>query len=72
LHGEGFTDVRYVGLTATTGPPAAEAIGSGEADFTVSFAAPLAIAIDRGAALTLLSGVHIGCFELFGNEAVKA
>ena len=41
LHGEGFTDVRYVGLTATTGAPAAEAVGSGDADFTVSFAAPL-------------------------------
>ena len=72
LHGEGFTDVRYVGLAATTGAPAAEAVGSGEADFTVSFAAPLAIAIDRGAALTLLSGVHVGCFELFGNEAVRS
>ena len=72
LHAEGFTDVRYVGLTATTGAPAAEAVGSGDADFTVSFAAPLAIAIDRGAALTLLSGVHIGCFELFGNEAVHS
>jgi NitT/TauT family transport system substrate-binding protein len=71
LHGEGFTDVRYVGLTATTGAPAAEAVGSGDADFTVSFAAPLAIAIDHGAALTLLSGVHIGCFELFGNEGVR-
>jgi NitT/TauT family transport system substrate-binding protein len=71
LHAEGFTDVRYVGLTATTGAPAAEAVGSGEADFTVSFAAPLAIAIDGGAALTLLSGVHIGCFELFGNEGVR-
>jgi NitT/TauT family transport system substrate-binding protein len=72
LHAEGFTDVRYVGLTATTGAPAAEAVGSGDADFTVSFAAPLAIAIDRGVALTLLSGVHIGCFELFGHESVRS
>jgi NitT/TauT family transport system substrate-binding protein len=72
LRAEGFTDIRYVGLTATTGAPAAEAVGSGDADFTVSFAAPLAIAIDRGAALTLLSGVHIGCFELFGNEGVRS
>src|SRR5271169_1296132 len=56
LRAEGFTDVRFVGLTAITGAPAAEAVGSGDADFTVSFAAPLAIAIDGGAAITLLSG----------------
>src|SRR6516165_5762878 len=72
LRAEGFTDVRFVGLTAITGAPAAEAVGSGEADFTVSFAAPLAIAIDGGAAITLLSGVHVGCFELFGNEGIRS
>jgi NitT/TauT family transport system substrate-binding protein len=70
LRAEGFTDVRYVGLTATTGAPAAQAVASGDADFTVTFAAPLAIAIDGGARLTLLSGIHVGCFELFGNNGV--
>ena len=72
LRAEGFTDVSFVGLTAATGLPAAEAVASGNADFTVSFAAPLAIAIDGGAALTLLSGVHVGCFELFGNQSVHS
>ena len=72
LQAEGFTDIRFVGLTATTGAPAAQAVGSGNADFTVTFAAPLAIAIDGGAPITLLSGVHVGCFELFGNEGVRS
>src|ERR1700749_3405494 len=72
LQAEGFTDIRFVGLTATTGAPAAQAVGSGNADFTVTFAAPLAIAIDGGAPITLLSGVHVGCFELFGNEVVRS
>src|SRR5215472_2514066 len=72
LRTEGFTDVHFVGLTAITGAPAAEAVGSGDADFTISFAAPLAIAIDAGAAITLMSGVHVGCFELFGNEGVRS
>jgi NitT/TauT family transport system substrate-binding protein len=72
LRAEGFTDVRFVGLTAITGAPAAHAVASGDADFTVTFAAPLAIAIDGGSAITLLSGVHIGCFELFGNESVRS
>jgi NitT/TauT family transport system substrate-binding protein len=43
LRAEGFTDVRFVGLTAATGLPAAQTVGSGNADFTVTFAAPLAI-----------------------------
>src|SRR5438270_11225484 len=64
LRAEGFTDVRFVGLTAATGLPAAQAVGSGNADFTVTFAAPLAIAIDGGAPLPLVSGVHVGCFRL--------
>ena len=33
LRAEGFTDVRFVGLTAATGLPAAQAVGSGDADF---------------------------------------
>jgi NitT/TauT family transport system substrate-binding protein len=33
LRTEGFTDVRFVGLTAITGAPAAEAVGSGDAGY---------------------------------------
>src|SRR5262245_36705106 len=51
LRAEGFSDVRFVGLTAPTGLPAAHAVASDNADFTVTFAAPLAIAIDGGAAI---------------------
>ena len=71
LRAEGFTDVSYVGLVAA-GAPAVDAVARGNADFTVTFAAPLAIGIDTGAPVTILSGVHIGCFELFGNESVRS
>jgi len=71
LQAEGFTDISYVGLVAA-GAPAAEAVGRSNADFTVTFAAPLAIAIDGGAPITVLSGVHVGCFELFGNDSVRS
>src|ERR1700745_4534575 len=72
VRADGFPDSRFVGLAAITGAPAAHAVASGDADFTVTFAAPLAIAIDGGSAITLLSGVHIGCFELFGNDSVRS
>jgi NitT/TauT family transport system substrate-binding protein len=71
LRAEGFTDISYVGLVAA-GAPAVDAVARGDADFTVTFAAPLAIGIDGGAPVTVVSGVHIGCFELFGNESVRS
>ena len=71
LQAEGFTDIRYVGPVAA-GAPAIEAVASSRADFTVTFAAPLAIGIDGGAPVTVISGVHIGCFELFGNESIRS
>src|SRR5215467_583396 len=71
LRAEGFTDISYVGLVAA-GAPAVEAVARSNADFTVTFAAPLVIGIDGGAPVTVVSGVHIGCFELFGNESVHS
>src|ERR1700758_4213029 len=71
LQAEGFTDIRYVGPVAA-GAPAIAAVARGDADFTVTYAAPLAIGIDGGAPITVVSGVHIGCFELFGNENIRS
>ena len=71
LRAEGFTDISYVGLVAA-GAPAVAALAHNDADFTVTFAAPLVIGIDGGAPVTVVSGVHIGCFELFGNERVHS
>jgi NitT/TauT family transport system substrate-binding protein len=71
LQAEGFTEIGYVGPVAA-GAPAIAAVARGHADFTVTFAAPLAIGIDGGARVTVVSGVHIGCFELFGNESIRS
>jgi NitT/TauT family transport system substrate-binding protein len=71
LQAEGFADIRYVGPVAA-GAPAIDAVARGDADFTVTYAAPLAIGIDGGAPITVVSGVHIGCFELFGNESIRS
>jgi len=71
LQAEGFSDISYAGLVAA-GAPAVAAVARGDADFTVTFAAPLVIGIDGGAPVTVVSGMHIGCFELFGNESVHS
>src|SRR5215207_9503091 len=68
LRAEGFTDVRYVKTEPGRGH--SESIARGEIDFTLNFAGPLIVPIDAGEAITVVAGVHVGCFELFGNERI--
>src|SRR6266436_3034076 len=70
LRAEGFTDVRYVDLGQSTAR--AEAIARGTVDFSANFAAPLIVAVASGEPITFLAGVHVGCFELFGNESIRS
>jgi NitT/TauT family transport system substrate-binding protein len=48
------------------------ALARGEVDFSLNFAAPLVIPIDAGEAISIIAGVHAGCFELFGNERIRS
>jgi NitT/TauT family transport system substrate-binding protein len=63
LRAEGFTDVRYVEARDTSA-----GIAGGAVDFGLNFASVLVDGLDRGVELTVLGGVHVGCFELFVNE----
>jgi NitT/TauT family transport system substrate-binding protein len=44
----------------------------GRADFDAHFAPQWASAIDGGGAVSVLAGVHVGCFVLFGNDRVHS
>jgi NitT/TauT family transport system substrate-binding protein len=68
LRAEGFADVRYV--SAPGGVASAQMATRGEADFLLTFAAPLLIPMDAGEPLTVIAGAHVGCFELLANETV--
>jgi NitT/TauT family transport system substrate-binding protein len=68
LRAEGFTDVRYVDTPAST---VAEAIGQDRIDFGVNYAALFLPAIDSGQPITVLAGVHVGCFELFAKDGIR-
>ncbi len=70
LRAEGFTDIRYVPVGA--GIPASEKIAGGEVDFSLNFAAPLIVSMAAGAPITVLAGVHPGCFELFAHEPIRS
>jgi NitT/TauT family transport system substrate-binding protein len=70
LRKEGFTDVHYV--DAGESVQLSVKVGRGEADFTMEFAARTIQAIDDGGALTVLSGVHVGCYELFAKDEIHS
>jgi NitT/TauT family transport system substrate-binding protein len=64
LRAEGFTEIRYVDA-----PPGFLPVG--KADFTQAYASNFLKQIDVGDPITLLSGVHVGCFELFAKEGIR-
>jgi NitT/TauT family transport system substrate-binding protein len=68
LRTEGFTDIRYVepakGLTFN------DLARRGEIDFISSFAIQQLRALDAGVPLTVLAGLHAGCFELFAQKNI--
>src|ERR1700738_5053550 len=68
LRAEGFTDIRYVFVTAST--TRVKAIAGGEEDFSANCVAPLIVGIASGEPIIVLAGTHVGCYELFGNESI--
>jgi NitT/TauT family transport system substrate-binding protein len=70
LRSEGFIEVQYVKIRETSGIESA--LASGEANISMDFAAPAIIQLDGGDSTVVLAGGHVGCFELFGTERVRA
>ena len=80
LRAEGFTDIRYVDLTlehvrraeaANVGVPS-DMITRGEVDFARAFAPDHLLTLNAGAPVTILAGLHIGCFEVFAKEDIRS
>jgi NitT/TauT family transport system substrate-binding protein len=80
LRAEGFTDIRYVDLTeahirradAAKSGIAADMIAHGEVDFGRDFAPSLVLTMNVGAPVTVLSGLHLGCYEVFGKNEIRS
>jgi NitT/TauT family transport system substrate-binding protein len=70
LRAEGFTEIRYV--EAPSSAEINEAVASGKVNFNTYFAPQWVSVIDGGGPITVLSGVHVGCFELFGKEGIRS
>ena len=70
IRAEGFSDFAYV--AADPGIAATEMLARGDIDFSVDFATAFVIPIDIGASIKVISGVHVGCYELFGSEDIQS
>jgi len=66
---EGFTDVQYVQRDIAS---TSKLIAAARTDIDGHFAGPLVIELDAGQPIVLLAGEHVGCFELFATEGVRA
>jgi NitT/TauT family transport system substrate-binding protein len=73
LLAEGFREIEYIGdQLSSSGVQGARAMGAGQIDVSMNFAAPLVLGLDENLPIMLLGGVHAGCFELFGTEAIRS
>jgi NitT/TauT family transport system substrate-binding protein len=72
LHLEGFTEVQYVEIELAGGTAVFQSLTSGALDIAIVFTPPAILQVDAGTPIVLLGGVHVGCYELFGTEQVRA
>jgi len=72
LEAEGFTDIRFVDDPIVDDPPGNpnKLLAHGDVDLMVGYASNFIAGLDKGETITLLAGVHDGCFVLFGHEGV--
>ena len=69
LHAEGFTEIDYIDIDAAQ---IGKAIGGDEVDFSTANPVDFVQAIDAGAPIVVLGGVHVGCYELFAREGIRS
>jgi NitT/TauT family transport system substrate-binding protein len=68
LRAEGFTDIRYVDTAVLT---MSRDLGNGRFDFASNLSLDYISAIDDGVPITIVTGVHAGCYELFAHGEIR-
>ena len=66
---EGFTNVEYIPIPAYW--TYATFVANGGVDLAVFGPTSALNALDEGWPLTMVAGVHVGCWELFANEGIR-
>ena len=71
LKQEGFTDIQYSPYPEQ-GPSDAYVVAQGQADISTVWAGDLVTQADRDSSLVALSGMHLGCTEIFAHEGINS
>jgi NitT/TauT family transport system substrate-binding protein len=69
LPDEGFRDIQFV---RDSNFDTAPLFASNAIDITSAFVSEFIVAADAGIPITMLGGIHPGCFELFGTGQIRA
>ncbi len=72
LRAEGFADLQYVKRDGEFQQWQRQVLASGEVDIMTGYVTSFVTQIDAGDPIVLLGGVHVGCYELFGTDNVRA
>jgi len=68
IRAEGFIDVQFITPTRNQ----VEVLAAGELDVILGDVTGMILGLNAGAGIVLLTGVHGGCYELFGNDRVRS
>lgn len=71
LRSEGFTDVQEARIEGDI-TARIQALASRRGDILSTYVGPLITRIDAGDPIVILTGLHVGCFELFGSDRIRA
>lgn len=69
---EGFTDISYAPYLEDEGANDARVVGVGNADISTSWVGDLLTAADYENSVVGLSGMHLGCTEIFAHKGIKS
>ena len=69
---EGFTEINYAPYLKDEGPNDANVVASGNADISTAWAGDLLTAADRESSVVGLSGMHLGCTEIFAHKGINS
>jgi NitT/TauT family transport system substrate-binding protein len=70
LRSEGFTDVQEVTIGSDI-TARIQALSSGQGDILSTYVGPFITGLDAGDRIVVLSGLHVGCLELFGTDRIR-
>jgi NitT/TauT family transport system substrate-binding protein len=70
LRAEGFSNTQYLSRSGLEWRM--KSLATGEIDVIVTYGTDVIREIDAGGPIVLLAGIHVGCFELFGGDRVRA